>query len=83
MRTYNFDYIQGSSKPVGTIEAKDDTDFYAQLPAYLKEHGGTMVRGSVRFSEQGKVADPPISQPRPEYLLHAKKMADPSKPFVY
>ncbi len=86
MRSYNFRYRHGQSMPFATLAATDDADFFdTALPAWEKRTGFKHVAGSVTctVSEYRKVPEPTIPQPRPEYLLHAKKMADPSKPFVY
>lgn len=84
--SYRFQYRHGQSVPYATPQATDDNDFFKKvLPAWEREKHFQHIKGTVTCTvfEHRKVPEPAISQPRPEYLLHAKKMADPSKPFVY
>jgi len=86
MPSYQFRYRHGQSMPYATIAATDDADFFdIKLPAWEKKTGFRYVQGTATcaITEHRNVPEPAVSQPRPEYLLHAKKMADPSKPFVY
>ena len=86
MLSYQFRYRHGQSMPYATIAAADDADFFdTKLPAWEKKTGFRYVQGTATcaITEHRNVPEPADSQPRPEYLLHAKKMADPSKPFVY
>lgn len=59
MRSYCFKYIDGSSGPEKTLEAKDDLDFYRQLNDFLGNRR-KLVAGSISFIEMGKVPDPPL-----------------------
>ncbi len=58
MRSYTFRYIEGTSGPFKTIDAKDDPDFYKQLQEFLGNNR-QLMRGTIRYSEHGRVNDPP------------------------
>jgi len=88
MREYTFRHRHGQSMPYATLLATDDADFFNNvIPAWEKKTGFKYVPYTVvcATTEYRKVPEPGARHngPRPEYLLHAKKMADPSKPFAY
>lgn len=59
MRHYTFQYINGSSAPYKTIDAKDDLDFYRQLNEFLgNSNEKRLISGSISYQERGQVADP-------------------------
>ena len=86
--TYSFLFKKGGSIPEAHLSADNDDHFFNfVLPAWEQEKGFEHVRGTVvcTMTEYRRVPEPGARHngPRPEYLLHAKKMADPSKPFAY
>lgn len=59
-KNYNFEYIEGTSKPSHTISAKNDKRFYRKLKWFLDEKPGrSLVPGTIHMSEYRRVADPP------------------------
>ena len=90
--SYRFRYRHGQSMPYATLLATDDADFFNnKIPAWERKTGFKYVPYTVtctvyeyrKVPEPAKVSAPATEQPRPEYLLHTKKMADPSKPYVF
>ncbi len=63
MRHYTFQYINGSSAPSKTLDAKDDLDFYRQLNEFLGNgNEKRLISGSISYQERGQVADPPMQR---------------------
>lgn len=63
MRSYTFRYINGSSAPYATLNAKDDLEFYRKLNEFLGNgNQKRLVSGSISYQERGKVADPPMQR---------------------
>ena len=87
MAQYSFKYYHGQSMLKAHDEAGSDDHFFKTvIPAWEKKTGFKYVPGTVTcaITEYRKVPEPATSsQARAEYLVHAKKMADPRKPFAY
>jgi len=61
MRHYTFQYINGSSAPSETIDAKDDLEFYRELNKFLGNgNEKRLIKGSITFQEFGRVPDPQL-----------------------